>query len=89
MTQLPLEFLRRNETGVVACVDGDNAMTHRLAEMGLREGTSVRMLQPGRPCIVDIDGCRLTFRLDDSAMVLVDVCQPTTAPAVTPACELA
>ena len=70
---LPLELLRRGERGVVNDLSGDEAIIHRLAEMGLRPGVLFTMLQPGQPCIVCVGEHRLTLRLDPTLQILVDV----------------
>ncbi len=46
---------------------------HRLREMGLYHGATVRMIRPGSPCIIGLEGQRLGFRGDDLARVLVRV----------------
>lgn len=70
---LPIELLRKGEQGVVHDLDGCEEVVHRLAEMGLRHGVSFTMLQPGQPCIVRVGEHRLTFRLDPSLQILVEV----------------
>ncbi len=68
---IPLEFLDRGEWAEVAEIEGDSILTTRLAELGLRPGTRLRMLQPGCPCLFQIGECRLSLRLQDSLQVLV------------------
>jgi len=70
---VPIELLRQGEQGIVHDVDGNEEVIHRLAEMGLREGTPFVMLQQGRPCIVRIGDHRLTLRFDLSLQILVEV----------------
>jgi Fe2+ transport system protein FeoA len=71
---VPLELLKIGEQGRIWEVDGRPDFVHRLEEMGLRPGTLVRMLQPGSPCILDLNHHRLTFRADHEASVLIEVC---------------
>lgn len=74
MTQLiPLELLQAGEEGSVHQVDGNESLTHRLAEMGISEGAGIRMIRPGCPCLVAIDNHRLSLRIDGSASILVEV----------------
>lgn len=74
MSQIvPLEMLQESERGRVMELVGPDAERHRLQEIGLREGVTVRLVKPGQPCIVAIDGQRLSFRADPGTMVLVEV----------------
>ncbi len=75
---LPLELLKANEEASVVELVGDESLVHRLAEMGLRVGSSIRMLRPGAPCLLAIDGKRLSLRLSENLDVLV---------ATTPTCQ--
>ncbi len=70
---IPLEMLRSGEQGRICEVDGAVDFVHRLEEMGLREGVTVKMLRPGSPCILDVNQHRLSFRADDLATVLVEI----------------
>lgn len=70
---LPIELLRSGERGVIHDLLGNEAVVHRLSEMGLRPGVEFRMVQPGSPCIVCVGEHRLTVRLDPSLQILVDV----------------
>ena len=68
---LPLELLATGEQGTV--VDGDPNLVIRLEEIGLHSGVVVRMIQPGSPCILEINHQRYSFRFDESIHVLVDL----------------
>jgi Fe2+ transport system protein FeoA len=70
---IPLDLLSAGEEGRVSDVEGDRATVTRLAEMGLREGIIVRMVKPGRPCIIAVGNHRLSFRCEDMATVLVEI----------------
>lgn len=70
---LPLELLAAGETARICDVAGSQTLVHRLAEMGLREGVTVHMLQPGRPCIVAVANHRISFRGDESACIMVEI----------------
>ncbi len=68
---LPLELLQANEEASVVDLIGDDVQIHRLAEMGLRIGANVRMVRPGSPCLLALDGKRLSIRLASGIDVLV------------------
>ena len=70
---VPLDLLAVEECGRVASVDGEAQSVHRLAEMGLCIGAAVRMVQPGSPCILAVNGHRLSFRPETSICVLVEL----------------
>jgi Fe2+ transport system protein FeoA len=70
---LPLELLATGEQGTVIEVDGDPNLVIRLEEIGLHSGVVVRMIQPGSPCILEINHQRYSFRFDESTHVLVDL----------------
>jgi Fe2+ transport system protein FeoA len=72
---IPLPLLRSHEAGVIRDIAGSDADVTRLAEMGLRVGTVVRMVQPGQPCLIAVEGRRLTFRGGDSDEILVELCE--------------
>ncbi len=68
---LPLSMLRVGQTAHIGQVVGLPDHVKRLAELGMREGADVRVVQSGSPCIVQIDGQRLAFRDTDLLSVLV------------------
>ena len=68
---LPLESVGCGEWAEVADVVGEPSCVGRLAEMGVRNGSRVRMLQPGRPCLILIGGTRLSLRADWTTHILV------------------
>lgn len=70
---IPLEMLKSGEQGSIYEIDGAADFVHRLEEMGLRTGATIKMLRPGSPCILDINHQRLSFRVDDQATILVEV----------------
>ena len=71
---VPLCFLGRNEKARVVELTGDCGCLHRLEEMGVRIGVEISMLVPGKPCIVLLDGRRLSLRVDCEAEILVELC---------------
>jgi Fe2+ transport system protein FeoA len=61
-TLLPLDFLKSNEEAHVVELVGDPRQIHRLEEMGLRVGAAIRMVRPGAPCLLALDGKRISIR---------------------------
>lgn len=71
---IPLELLRRGEwaeVAEVAQVEGAAGLSMRMAELGLRPGSRLRMIEPGWPCLFDLGGSRLSLRSSDAVQVLV------------------
>lgn len=73
MIVVPLDTLRVGESGRIADVDGCAETVTRLAEIGLRNGATVRMVQSGRPCILALDDQRLSFRPEECTHVYVEL----------------
>lgn len=70
---VPLETLHPGEEGRICDVCGDHQIISRLAEMGLRSGATIRMVQAGRPCILAVDHQRLSLRIDEGVLILVEM----------------
>ena len=51
---LPLNSLHSGEWAEVAEVLGEPRWVGRLAELGIRAGTVVKILQPGSPCLLEM-----------------------------------
>jgi len=68
---LPLEMLQAGECGEIAEVCGDQGWVCRLAELGLRAGSRVQMVQDGTTCMLNIEGCRLCLRGDACSKIFV------------------
>ena len=68
---LPLELLNAGEWAEVAEVTGEPGWIGRMAELGIRAGSRLRVLQPGSPCLLQLDGCRLSLRGDWATQILV------------------
>lgn len=73
MDAIPLDCLQAGEIGLIAWIDGKPDFITRLAEMGLRPGVVIRMIQPGRPCILALNGQRLSVRVDADTQVFVEL----------------
>jgi len=59
-------------------VSGQPDWVGRMAELGVRAGCRVQVLQPGSPCLLQVGGCRLCLRGDCLMQILV---RPVTAAA--------
>jgi Fe2+ transport system protein FeoA len=70
-TLLPLDLLQSGEWADVAEVVGEPAWVGRMAELGVRRGCRLCMLQPGSPCLLQVGGCRLSLRGDCTVQILV------------------
>jgi ferrous iron transport protein A len=68
---LPLEMLRSGEWADVAEVVGEPGWVGRMAELGVRSGSRVQVLQPGSPCLLRVGGSRLSLRGDVQTQILV------------------
>ena len=68
---LPLEFLHNGDWGDIAEITGEPSWVHRLAELGVRTGCRVCVLQGGSPCLVEIGGVRISVRSDLATHILV------------------
>lgn len=67
----PLEMLRRGEWADVAEVSGDPSWVGRMAELGIRSGSRVQMIQDGIPCMLNVNGCKLCLRGDACSRIYV------------------
>jgi Fe2+ transport system protein FeoA len=72
-----MELLERGDTAEILDIHGDPPLVHRLAELGVRIGTRVRVLQPGCPCLLQVGSTRLSVRLTAALQILV---QPVGCP---------
>jgi Fe2+ transport system protein FeoA len=70
---LPLELLEAGQWADVAEVAGEPSWIGRMAELGIRAGSRLRVLQPGSPCLLQLDGnsSRLSLRGDCAMRILV------------------
>ena len=68
---LPLDMMQAGEWAEVEHVSGEPAWVGRLAELGVREGCRLQVLQPGSPCLLMLNHCKLCLRGDDCSQILV------------------
>ncbi|MCA8998778.1 MAG: ferrous iron transport protein A [Planctomycetaceae bacterium] len=69
---IPIDMLRVNESARIAEVHGPQPLVQRLEELGLREGTVIRLVKTGEPLLLAVNGHRLSFRADSSTMIFVE-----------------
>lgn len=68
---MPLDMLGVGEWGEVAEVHGEPAWIGRLAELGVRQGCRLQVLQSGSPCLLQIEHCKLCLRGSECSQILV------------------
>lgn len=68
---MPLDMLRAGEWAEVEEVSGQPGWVGRLAELGLRPGSCVQVVQSGSPCLLNIAGCKLCLRPGECSQILV------------------
>lgn len=71
MHPIPLEYLKRGEHAEVAEVHGEPSWVGRLAELGIRTGSRLEVLQPGTHCVLMVGESRLSLRSSDASQILV------------------
>lgn len=68
---MPLELLSNGQWADVADVSGEPGWVGRLAELGVRIGSRLRVLQAGSPCLLQVGEARLSLRSDMATQILV------------------
>jgi ferrous iron transport protein A len=68
---LPVEMLQNGDWADVADVTGEPGWVTRLAEMGVRIGCRLRVLQAGTPCLLQVGEARLSLRGECGMQILV------------------
>ena len=68
---LPLNMLKTGEYAEIAFVHGEPSWVGRMAELGVREGCKLQVLQSGTTCLLKISDCRLCIRSSDKTQILV------------------
>ncbi len=68
---LPLDLVRAGEECEIAEVGGDPSWVGRLAELGLREGTRLCVVQPGTPCLLMVANGKICLRGQECGQILV------------------
>ena len=78
---IPLTALVNGECGLVGQLMVRADHVDRYAELGLREGARVEMIQQGSPCIVRVGGAKLCLRAAELSQVMVQMLQQPAAQA--------
>lgn len=68
---MPLDMLRAGEWAEVEEVTGQPAWVGHLAELGIRQGSRVQVVQPGATCLLNVAGCKLCLRGGECSQILV------------------
>jgi ferrous iron transport protein A len=71
---LPLERLAPGDHAEVIEVSGEPAWVGRLAELGVRPGSLLRLLRGGSPCLIQVGGSSLSLRGEQTLQILVRLC---------------
>jgi Fe2+ transport system protein FeoA len=66
-----LEFLDAGNWADIAEITGEPGWVSRMAELGIRTGTRLHVLQRGIPCLFQVGGTRLSLRGADAMQILV------------------
>ncbi len=67
-----LSDLKAGSQARISAIEGDEAVRHRIEEMGLREGEFIRMLRSEAPQIIAIHGRRLCIRMNAYLQIWVE-----------------
>ena len=68
---LPVEMLGSGDWADVAEVQGESNWVSRMAELGVRAGSRLKVLQSGSPCLLEVGGSRLSLRANLAMQILV------------------
>jgi ferrous iron transport protein A len=63
--------MQAGEWAEIEEVTGAPVWVHRMAELGLRSGSRLQVLRPGSPCLLRVDGARISLRGEGEAQILV------------------
>lgn len=72
LPDIPLCMVRPGSVVRISQIIGGCDDVKRMAELGLRDGTEVEMLQGGSPCILKVGHSKLCFRQSDVLNILVN-----------------
>jgi Fe2+ transport system protein FeoA len=68
---LPLDLLGSGELADIAEITGEPGWISRLAELGVKAGGRLKVLQPGSPCLLLVGNARLSLRGAQAMQILV------------------
>ncbi len=66
-----LKDLCKGQQAVIEDLCGENCACQQLASLGFFAGALVRMIQPGCPCLVQVQDARVMLRGENTEMVHV------------------
>lgn len=67
----PLDLAAEGSSYEICSLPESCCVCRRLEEMGLCQGTKLRVLQTGSPCLLQIGSCKLSLRGDFCQQILV------------------
>ncbi len=70
---LPLDVLGPGEWAEIAEIDGEPGWVGRLAELGMRAGSRLCVVQSGSPCLLQLGECKLCLRGEETSQILVRI----------------
>lgn len=68
---IPIEFVESGRPVEIVDVAGSVEAVCRLNEIGFTAGVCLEVVRSGTPCIVSLDGRRISFRGEKSAAIYV------------------
>jgi len=71
LSLLPLELVQTGAWAEVEEVTGEPVTVSRMAEIGVRAGSRLRVLRQGSPCLLQVGGSRLSIRGESQMQILV------------------
>lgn len=81
LDSIPIDFLQPGEIATVVHLDGEACCVQRLQEIGLVPGAKLQMLQSGSPCIIAMEGRRLSLRIDCHTSILLQPSRESLPPS--------
>ncbi len=68
---VPLELVQAGAWAEIEEVTGEPVSVSRMAEIGVRAGSRLRVLRQGSPCLLQVGGSRLSIRGESRMQILV------------------
>ncbi len=68
---LPLELVQTGAWAEIEEITGEPVAVSRMAEIGVRAGSRLRVLRQGSPCLLQVGGARLSLRSETHMQILV------------------
>jgi ferrous iron transport protein A len=74
---LPLELMQTGAWAEIEEVTGEPVSVSRMAEIGVRVGSRLRVLRQGSPCLLQVGSSRFSIRGEGHTQILVRPLLPT------------